>query len=433
MQALVGCVRPARPPLRRRPLGARRRSSAEHRGARRARRTPRPLPQDPPALPRRRPLRRPRRGAVEGLRHAGRPSRDRHLLRAPLPRADAGPRPERRGARPASDQLADRSEAVRRLPDAGARCREPHLPADREPRRRRGQASSSSGGARSWIPLGDRLVEAGEREDELVLAEIEPAEARDKHRAIVPGEYEVDLFDDRRPELYGALVEEARPVHAPLGGGRQMATTEESLTYEAILEKDGVKVSKSPWGADDEIGRLNWITPESQKAILERLDGTKVFDLSVDYFIGMPSWSAAGDPEVRHLDDAHSAGLGERQPVRRRPRGAREVQLLRRLDVHVHALRHAHRHAQPPRLLRLLLERLDGREAPRQPPLDGRRHREVPEHHRPRRPPRHRRAPRRRLPAGQLRGDGRRPRRRPPASRASSSAAATSSACAWAG
>jgi kynurenine formamidase len=76
-----------------------------------------------------------------------------------------------------------------------------------------------------------------------------------------------------------------------------MATTEESLSYEAILEKEGLKVSKSPWGAEDEIGRLNWITPESQKEILERLDGTKVFDLSVDYFIGMPSWSAAGDPK----------------------------------------------------------------------------------------------------------------------------------------
>jgi kynurenine formamidase len=76
-----------------------------------------------------------------------------------------------------------------------------------------------------------------------------------------------------------------------------VATTEEKLTYEAILEKDGVKVSKSPWGPDDEIGRLNWVTAESQKAILEALDGSKVFDLSVDYFIGMPSWAAAGDPK----------------------------------------------------------------------------------------------------------------------------------------
>src|SRR5215218_4753991 len=64
-------------------------------------------------------------------------------------------------------------------------------------------------------PLGNRLVEAGEGADELVVAEIEPAEAREKDRAIVPGEYEVHLFGDRRPELYGALVEEMCPVHVP--------------------------------------------------------------------------------------------------------------------------------------------------------------------------------------------------------------------------
>jgi kynurenine formamidase len=74
-----------------------------------------------------------------------------------------------------------------------------------------------------------------------------------------------------------------------------MATVDESLTYETVLERDGLRVSKSPWGPDDEIGRLNWITPESQRAILERLNGSKVFDLSVDYFTGMPSWTAAGD------------------------------------------------------------------------------------------------------------------------------------------
>ena len=33
------------------------------------------------------------------------------------------------------------------------------------------------------------------------------------------------------------------------------------------LEKDGLKVSASPWGPDDEIGRLNWITPETNAAI----------------------------------------------------------------------------------------------------------------------------------------------------------------------
>ncbi|HEY7732261.1 MAG TPA: cyclase family protein [Gaiellaceae bacterium] len=75
-----------------------------------------------------------------------------------------------------------------------------------------------------------------------------------------------------------------------------MATTEESLTYEAIVDKDGLKVSKSPWGEEDQIGRLNWITPETNRTILERLDGRHVFDLNVEYFIGMPSWVAAGDP-----------------------------------------------------------------------------------------------------------------------------------------
>jgi predicted amidohydrolase len=62
-------------------------------------------------------------------------------------------------------------------------------------------------------PSGTRLVEVGEDREELVVAEIDPAEAREKDRAIVPGEYELHLFGDRRPELYGALVEEAHPVH----------------------------------------------------------------------------------------------------------------------------------------------------------------------------------------------------------------------------
>ncbi len=58
-------------------------------------------------------------------------------------------------------------------------------------------------------------------------------------------------------------------------------------------------VGTSPWGPSDEIGRLNLITPESRAAILARLAGGKVYDLSVEYFIGMPSWQAAGDPHYR--------------------------------------------------------------------------------------------------------------------------------------
>jgi kynurenine formamidase len=68
------------------------------------------------------------------------------------------------------------------------------------------------------------------------------------------------------------------------------------LVPEAIFEKDGLKVSKSPWGPQDEIGRLNWITQERTQHILEHLSAAHVFDLNVDYFLNMPSWVGAGDP-----------------------------------------------------------------------------------------------------------------------------------------
>lgn len=58
-------------------------------------------------------------------------------------------------------------------------------------------------------------------------------------------------------------------------------------------------VGTSPWGPDDEIGRLNLITPQSRQSALAGLAGAKVYDLAVDYYIGMPSWQAAGDPRFQ--------------------------------------------------------------------------------------------------------------------------------------
>lgn len=52
----------------------------------------------------------------------------------------------------------------------------------------------------------------------------------------------------------------------------------------------------SPWGEKDEIGRLNLMTPQSQAAIMARVNGAQAYDLAVEYFVGMPSWQAAGDP-----------------------------------------------------------------------------------------------------------------------------------------
>jgi len=55
-------------------------------------------------------------------------------------------------------------------------------------------------------------------------------------------------------------------------------------------------VSESPFGPDDQIGMLNLITPQLSASMLSRADATKVFDLSVDLFPGMPTWTAGGEP-----------------------------------------------------------------------------------------------------------------------------------------
>lgn len=58
-------------------------------------------------------------------------------------------------------------------------------------------------------------------------------------------------------------------------------------------------VGTSPWGEHDELGRLNMMTPESQAAVMANIDARNVYDLSVEYFVGMPSWQAAGDPHYQ--------------------------------------------------------------------------------------------------------------------------------------
>ena len=76
-------------------------------------------------------------------------------------------------------------------------------------------------------------------------------------------------------------------------------TLDRELRPDALHGPADRQVSASPWGPEDEIGRLNWITPESRAAVLARADATTMIDLSVDYFIGMPGFTALGWPEYR--------------------------------------------------------------------------------------------------------------------------------------
>jgi predicted amidohydrolase len=55
-------------------------------------------------------------------------------------------------------------------------------------------------------PDGRVLAEADQVGETLLFAEIAPDRSDAKHRVFRPGEYELDLFNDRRPELYSSLA-----------------------------------------------------------------------------------------------------------------------------------------------------------------------------------------------------------------------------------
>jgi kynurenine formamidase len=106
-------------------------------------------------------------------------------------------------------------------------------------------------------------------------------------------------------------------------------------------------VGRSPWGPNDEIGRLNLMTDASRAAILARIAGGEAYDLSVEYFIGMPSWQAAGDPHYQiwmthtpHgtvIDDP--LGLGDHMNEHVSYTGA-AISMYTHMGTHIDALSH---------------------------------------------------------------------------------------------
>jgi len=72
-----------------------------------------------------------------------------------------------------------------------------------------------------------------------------------------------------------------------------------SLICNVAISSTAGQVGKSAWGPNDEIGRLNLMSDTSRLAILSRINSGKVYDLSVEYYVGMPSWYAIGDPRYQ--------------------------------------------------------------------------------------------------------------------------------------
>lgn len=63
------------------------------------------------------------------------------------------------------------------------------------------------GRSRICDPSGRTLAESSGIGEEILYAEVDPALARRKHIIRVPGKHEIDRLADRRPEMYGLLVE----------------------------------------------------------------------------------------------------------------------------------------------------------------------------------------------------------------------------------
>lgn len=107
------------------------------------------------------------------------------------------------------------------------------------------------------------------------------------------------------------------------------------------------RVGASPWGPNDEIGTLNLMTDASRAKVLSRIAGGKVYDLSVEFFNGMPSWYLLGDPRFQfwltHTPRGHAVDdpmhLGEEKNARVAYTGD-AVSMYTHTGTHIDALNH---------------------------------------------------------------------------------------------
>lgn len=60
-------------------------------------------------------------------------------------------------------------------------------------------------------PGGISLAFADHDRPEIIYADIDPEIARKKHLVLKPGIYELDRVQDRRPDLYGPIVQPKSP------------------------------------------------------------------------------------------------------------------------------------------------------------------------------------------------------------------------------
>jgi len=120
-----------------------------------------------------------------------------------------------------------------------------------------------------------------------------------------------------------------------------------SLTCVGTVVWAAEQVGKSSWGPNDEIGRLNLMNDASRFAVLSRINSGKVYDLSVEYYVGMPSWYAIGDPRYQYwlthtprgtvVDDPLNVGNKKNERV---SYTGDAVSMYTHMGTHIDALNH---------------------------------------------------------------------------------------------
>jgi kynurenine formamidase len=113
------------------------------------------------------------------------------------------------------------------------------------------------------------------------------------------------------------------------------------------------QASSSPFGARDEIGMLNLMDAASAQAIMARADAGRMFDLSVDHFMGMPGWFGAGDPPYQiwmthtprgeEADDVMGVGRTQNELV---SYSGDVVQMYTHCGTHIDTLNHFGYHGE---------------------------------------------------------------------------------------
>ncbi|MPZ20849.1 MAG: cyclase family protein [Luteitalea sp.] len=103
--------------------------------------------------------------------------------------------------------------------------------------------------------------------------------------------------------------------------------------------------AKSPWGPDDEIGTLNMMTDASRLKVVEQIAGGKVYDLSVDIYVGMPDCCGAfGDPSYQiwmtHTPQRTAAGTAPEANPELLSYSGDAISMYTHTGTHIDALNH---------------------------------------------------------------------------------------------